>query len=70
MEVSFHYGRISKITIVSKYFEFFLSVNVSFLERFPEKSSRFHSNVGHYKEEFEYFISFSETLVMRDVDLL
>ena len=31
----------------------FFSVNASFSERFPEKSSRFHLNVGHYKEEFE-----------------
>ena len=26
---------------------------MSFLERFPEKCSTFHSNIGHYKEKFE-----------------
>ena len=30
-----------------------VSVNASFLERFPEKCSTFHSHVGHYKEKFE-----------------
>ena len=29
------------------------SVNASFSERFPEKCSTFHSNVGHYKEKFK-----------------
>ena len=37
-----------------KYFEsFFFPVNEFFSERFPEKCSTFHSNSGHYKEEFE-----------------
>ena len=48
---------------------FFFSVNVSFSERFPEKCSTFHSNAGHYKEEFKCsFHAFSEILVTRDVD--
>ena len=38
---------------VSEVFRFFFSFNASFSERFPENSSRFYSNVGHYKEEFE-----------------
>ena len=44
---------ISRITIVSQVFWIFFSVNASFSERFPEKSSTFHSNAGRYKEEFE-----------------
>ena len=46
MNFSLHYS--------IKYFEsIFLSVKASFLERFPEKCSTFHSNAGHYKEEFD-----------------
>ena len=32
---------------------FFFSLNASFSERFAEKCSRFYSNAGHYKDEFE-----------------
>ena len=32
---------------------FFSVINASFSERFPEKSSTFHSHVGHYKVKFE-----------------
>ena len=35
------------------FFCFCFFVNASFSERFPEKCPRFHSNVGHYKGEFE-----------------
>ena len=50
-----HYSvSISRITVVSlEYFESFFPVNTSFLERFAEKCSTFHSNAGHCKEDFE-----------------
>ena len=51
--VTLQYEVFSEYQSFLKYFRIFSSLYASFSERFSEKCSTFHSNTGHYKEEFE-----------------